>query len=168
MKKIILIQASSRSYGNTNKIALLIQKRINSDLLDLNMKQFTGYDYESKNKGDDFLGMIKDIVENYDLIIFLTPVYWYSMSGLLKNFLDRLTDCLKIEKAIGRKLRGKSMIAISCGSDNNETKGFFVPFRKTAEYLGMHYLGDLHTWVDGEKVSDYVKNKVNSFIVDNL
>ncbi|MCP4458779.1 MAG: NAD(P)H-dependent oxidoreductase [Cytophagales bacterium] len=36
-----------------------------------------------------------------------TPVYWYSMSGIMKVFLDRIYDVLTIEKELGRKLHGK-------------------------------------------------------------
>ena len=42
------------------------------------------YDYEYKNQNDDFLPTIKKILA-YDLILFITPVYWYSMSGIMKT-----------------------------------------------------------------------------------
>ena len=35
-------------------------------------------------------------------IIFVTPVYWYAMSGRMKVFFDRWTDLLKIDKDTGR------------------------------------------------------------------
>ncbi len=105
---------------------------------------------------------LKDIADNYDLIVFATPVYWYSMSGLMKNFFDRISDCLKIEKPTGRKLRGKSMALMICGSETAETPGFDIPFKLSAEYLGMNYLGYVHTWVD-EDVSEEVKQRVKEF-----
>lgn len=106
-------------------------------------------------------------ISEYDRLIFVTPVYWYSMSGIMKNFFDRITDCLIVEKELGRKLRGKSMGAISCGSDDSQTLGFFEPFRKSAEYLGMQYIGDVHTWIDREKPSDHNRAIIKSFI-ENL
>lgn len=147
--KIIIIQGSSRSKGNTSEIVNFFRIHLKADVLDLRTKNITPYDYEHANREDDFLPAVREIV-NYDLIIFITPVYWYSMSGLMKNFLDRLTDCLKIEKDTGRKLRGKAMAVIACGSENTETHGFFEPFRLSAAYLGMDYLGSLHTWLNGE------------------
>ncbi len=105
---------------------------------------------------------IKKIVE-YDLIIFATPVYWYSMSGTMKTFFDRITDCLKIEKETGRKLRGKNMAAISCGSDSFENEGFFIPFEKSAEYLGMNYFGHIHTWIEENDPSNSILKLIKDF-----
>jgi len=85
------------------------------------------------------------------------------MSGLMKTFFDRLSDCLRIEKETGRKLRGKNMAAISCGSDEIETEGFFTPFRKSAEYLGMNYIGNIHTWIEDELVSSEVDTRIQNF-----
>jgi multimeric flavodoxin WrbA len=99
----------------------------------------------------------------YETIIFITPVYWYSMSGLMKNFFDRISDCLKTEKDLGRKLRGKNMIAIACGSDETEVEGFFVPFKNSAEYLGMNYLGNLHTWVEHKIPGEVVLERIELF-----
>lgn len=104
-------------------------------------------------------------IVNYDLIVFATPVYWYSMSGLMKNFFDRITDCLKIEKDLGRQLRGKKAMAIACGSDDHEAKGFFLPFRESSNYLGMTYLGNLHTWIEDESPDEIVLKRIKDFML---
>ena len=160
--KTVIVQASSRSTGNTQKIVRVLQDGIKADLIDLSKLNIGQYCYENKNEGDDFLPAIRKIAE-YDLVIFATPVYWYSMSGLLKTFLDRITECLKTEKETGRKLRGKNMAAISCGSESTEIEGFFVPFKLTAEYLGMNYLGDVHTWISDENPGEEVFKRINKF-----
>jgi multimeric flavodoxin WrbA len=163
--KSVIIQGSSRSGGNTSRIIEVFRKSHQSDIIDLSQLNIGFYDYEHQNNDDDFLPTMKNIVE-YDLIIFATPVYWYAMSGSMKTFFDRITECLKTEKDTGRKLRGKSMAAISCGSDDNETDGFFVPFRETAGYLGMNYLGDVHTWIEDSIADDEVVEKVNKFALN--
>ena len=162
--KGVIIQGSSRSNGNTNKITSFVQKKTGFDIIDLKSKQIGEFDYNFKNKADDFLPLMVEIVNKYDTIIFATPVYWYSMSGIMKNFFDRITDCLKIEKEIGRKLRGKTMGMISCGSDSEIKKGFEMPFVESANYLGMHYLGDIHTWMENELISESLKKELNTFI----
>ncbi len=161
MKRLI-IQGSSRSGGNTNKVIKVLQNELEFDVLDLKNKNIAPFDYDFNNQNDDFLPIIKKIADEYDLIVFATPVYWYSMSGIMKNFFDRISDCLKIEKDTGRKLRGKSMAMISCGSDETEIPGFEVPFKLSAEYLGMNYLGSIHTWVD-ETVSPNEKVRLRQF-----
>ncbi len=160
--KTVIIQGSSRSKGDTYKINALVQNQLQCDLIDLKSHQIGHYDYEHKNRNDDFIPLIKQIT-TYDLIIFSTPVYWYSMSGILKTFFDRLSDCLQIEKDTGRKLRGKSMAAISCSGDSIETEGFFIPFKKTAGYLGMNYLGDIHTWIEDGTVNKTVLDTITTF-----
>ncbi len=162
MKRII-IQGSSRSQGNTHKIVNLLKAELAFDLLDLNQKHIQPFDYDFNNQDDDFPAIIKGIVANYDLIVFATPVYWYSMSGILKNFFDRISDCLKIDKATGRKLRGKKMAMLSCGSDATVIEGLQVPFKESAHYLGMEYLGDVHTWIADDEIEAVVKNRVIQF-----
>ncbi|MGB5170658.1 MAG: NAD(P)H-dependent oxidoreductase [Eudoraea sp.] len=144
--KTIIIQGSARSTGNTDKIAQVLKKQLKADRIDLCLKNIHPYSYEHHHSEDDLLPLMRTIVE-YDLIILLTPVYWYTMSGLMKNFLDRITDCLKVEKETGRKLRGKSLATVACGSEPQAIEGFFTPFVLSAEYLGMTYLGSLHTYV---------------------
>jgi len=85
------------------------------------------------------------IVRDYDLIIFATPVYWYSMSGVMKIFIDRLTDLITIEKQIGNQLRNKYMAVITISSGGNLAEQFWIPFKETAKYLGMKYAGNMHT-----------------------
>src|SRR5690606_5501966 len=106
------------------------------------------FDYEHLNRNDDFIKLIQTILNKYDVLIFATPVYWYAMSGIMKVFFDRLTDLLRIEKDTGRKLRNKYMAVLSCSNGDNLGDSFWLPFKKSAEYLGMFYIADLHTYQD--------------------
>ncbi|MCF6182505.1 NAD(P)H-dependent oxidoreductase [Lutibacter sp.] len=142
-KKVIIL-GSSRSGGNTANIATIISEKYNIDIIDLNNYNITYYDYESKNLGDDFLPLIKSIIDKYDTLIFATPVYWYNMSGIMKVFFDRFSDLIRIEKETGRKLKGKNMFVISNSHDDKIDKKFYIPFQKSANYLGMNYTGELH------------------------
>ncbi|WP_317164114.1 flavodoxin family protein [Cryomorpha ignava] len=142
MKKVIII-GSSRKDKETKNVATELIRISNWDLIDLADFKISQFDYEHLNRNDDFIGLIKRITENYDILIFATPVYWYSMSGIMKVFFDRLTDLLRIEKDTGRKLRNKYMAVISCSNGDNLEDEFWLPFKKLAEYLGMNYLTDL-------------------------
>ncbi|MBG6132362.1 multimeric flavodoxin WrbA [Aquimarina sp. EL_43] len=164
----VILQGSSKSNGNTNKIALFIKERTGFDIIDLKSKNIGPFDYDFKNRDDDFLPTIKEIVENYDTLIFATPVYWYAMSGIMKTFMDRITDCIKIERTTGRKLRGKKMVMISCGSGSELKKGFTMPFIESAHYLGMEYLGDIHTWIEDENIPKQLENDINVFISEKI
>ncbi len=162
-KKGVIIQASSRANGNTHRVVSFVKERTGFDSIDLSTKKIGHYDYQFKNNTDDFLPLIKKITEEYEVFIFATPVYWYAMSGILKVFMDRITDCLQIEKEIGRKLSQKSMGMISCGSDSELKDGFTMPFKETANYLQMSYLGDVHTWIENDAIPTSVKNELIRF-----
>ncbi|MBP4137392.1 flavodoxin family protein [Flavobacterium geliluteum] len=142
-KKIIIL-GSSRKNGNTTKIVDEISKEHGIEVINLSDFNISYYDYESKNREDDFFPLIKGIIENYDTLIFATPVYWYNMSGIMKVFFDRFSDLIRIEKETGRKLRGKKIGVISNSHENEIEDSFYIPFKKSADYLGMEYLGHAH------------------------
>ena len=144
MSKSVIIVGSSRKKGNTSKIIDAVANQHNIDVVNLSDYNFTYYDYESNNREDDFFKLIKGIIEKYDTLIFATPVYWYSMSGIMKVFFDRFSDLIRIEKETGRLLRGKNMAVISNSHDNELEYDFYIPFKKSADYLGMKYLGEKH------------------------
>lgn len=165
MRKVI-IQGSARNDGNTASILKYLQAVLKADVIDLSQWHIQHYDYDYQNQDDDFLPLIDKIVANYDLLIFATPVYWYAMSGRMKVFFDRLTDCITIEKAVGRQLKGKAMALVSCGSEATLNEGFEVPFVKSAAYLGMSFAGKVHTWISsGEAhITKEVKTRLDEFV----
>ncbi len=161
--KAIILQGSARTEGNTAKVSRVLQEKLNCDLVHLADKNIGHFDYDYKNEGDDFYPLIKNIAENYDLIIFASPVYWYTMSGYTKVFFDRISDLIRVHKDLGRELRGKSMAALSCGYGNTEIDSFFIPFEKSANYLGMNYIGNVHTWVQTDQLDQEVIQRIENF-----
>lgn len=164
MENTVIILGSSRSKGNTGKIVDYINQKYNIDVIDLNSYKIGYFDYDFKNMDDDFIPLMRKIIKNYNNLIFATPVYWYNMSGILKVFFDRFSDLLHYEKDLGRKLRGKNMAMISCSNSNDLKDGFSAPFIASSNYLGMHYLGEIHTWLNNNEISEEVKTKIEEFI----
>lgn len=165
MKKGVIILGSSNSQGETFKLCNALQQRTHFPMIDLKTKKILPFDYEFKNQEDDFLNTFRTIVDNYELMIFATPVYWYAMSGTMKIFIDRFSDCLKIHKELGRKLRGKQMALLSVGSDKELREGFTMPFIETANYLGMHFITNTHR---AEDATELEKTEAFQKFVDRL
>lgn len=163
MKTGVIIQGSSRRNGDTNLITKYLNKNNQFDLVDLNDYTIGHFDYEFRNSSDDFIPLMRELIQNYETIIFATPVYWYSMSGLLKVFFDRISDLLKTHKDLGRALRGKSMAMLSVNNSDQEVEGLNLAFIQSAEYLGMSYLGDVHTWVIDGSIPSSSKEKIDQF-----
>jgi multimeric flavodoxin WrbA len=141
----VIISGSARRDGNTGALINNLVELTSWDVVDLNDYDIGYYDYLNKNKADDYLPLMKSIVDRYELLVFATPVYWYAMSGIMKVFFDRFTDLLTVDKALGRRLRKKKMAVVTCSNGGNLGDLFWLPFRETANYLGMEYLADLHT-----------------------
>jgi multimeric flavodoxin WrbA len=164
MIKGVILLGSSNSFGETRKIVDYVREISTFPIIDLKTKNIGEFDYEFNNSDDDFHPLMRELVDNYDLIIFATPVYWYSMSGIMKTFFDRISDCLKTEKETGRKLRGKQMAVISSASDRELKNGFHMPFIESANYLGMTYSGGVHGWIENGEIPLAVKSKLDAFV----
>ncbi len=148
----LILHASARSDGNTWKVAEKLRDKLSADLIGLADFEINFFRYDqSYPKTDDFLDFIEAKLLNYDEIIFASPVYWYSMSAQMKVFIDRLSDLLKSSKELGRQLRGKKMSALSCANDAGHYESFFIPFRLSADYLGMTYCQEWHGWVENNE-----------------
>ncbi|MEJ2627298.1 MAG: flavodoxin family protein, partial [bacterium] len=100
-KKAILINGSLRAKGNTDTIIKsLLQGAQNTDIL---IKQFVlrelkisgckgcyfCYDHNKCSIKDDMQKIHKELQQS-DLIIFASPMYWWGVTGLMKTFIDRL------------------------------------------------------------------------------
>ncbi len=160
----VIILGSSRSSGHSAQMARRIASRIGAAVIDLKAYQIAHYDYDHNYQKDDFIELIREIITKADTLIFATPVYWYSMSGRMKVFFDRLTDLLEIEKDLGRQLRGKSMAVIATSNGNNLGEDFWKPFKETARYLGMSYLANAHFFDENLGEKDIELDFVNDLL----
>ncbi len=152
MPNTLIVLGSARGDGNTAAAVRDLENRVDGKILDLLDYNIAAYDYGNEYPaGDDFLSLARRIV-TYDRLVLASPVYWYSMSGGMKIFLDRFTDLLTYHKDLGRRLRGKELGVLSCSSERGVNPGFYEPFRLSAEYLGMEYGPQWHAWVRGSRV----------------
>lgn len=108
-KQIIFVNASANKNGNTFAYAqnLLEGYRYQQ----LNLVDYKIYPLGA-NFTDDQFNQVYQQISQYDVIVIGTPVYWHTVSGALKNFLDRT-----YEKEGENKLKGKTLIFIVQGFD---------------------------------------------------
>ena len=163
LKKTVIIHGSARGDGDTNLIVEHLNKNGEFDIIKLSDFTIGHFDYKNKNATDDFLPLMEKITLEYETLLIATPVYWYSMSGRMKVFFDRISDLLVFRKDIGRKLRGKNMATLSISNANDLKPGFEMPFEASADYLGMHFLGHTHVWVKNEVIEKEVLKRLNRF-----
>lgn len=152
--KVIGFNGSPRKYGNTFKllsIALNSARRHGAEvelihLGDLTIKPCLGClsDVQEACRYpcviDDDMKEIYDKVLSANAIIIATPIYWYQPSGLVKNFVDRLTALENMIWISGRSwVEGKVAGVLAVGNDSGEmlvvsaltttliTMGFVIP-----------------------------------------
>ncbi len=145
MRTIVLL-GSAHNDGNTLKAVKDLCPFKEYEIINLQALQIASYNDENC-PNDDFY-IVADKMSNADNIVFATPVYWYSMSSVLKNFFDRLTDLLGPYKSIGKSLSGKSTYLIATGTDDELPNGFEEPFRRTSQYFGMVFQKTFYKSVD--------------------
>ncbi len=145
MRSAIALFASSRRNGNTGQLLDRVAAELGIAVIDLSQKSISAYDYEHRNRTDDFEPLMEHIL-GFDQIIFASPVYWYAVAAPMKTFLDRLSDFLDVPDLLesGRKLRGKRAYVVCTSIDDEVSSTFINAFQETFGYLGMSFGGFLH------------------------
>lgn len=88
MRTLIIYGSSGGTSGKTWEIVTHVQTLLSAEVINLSDYQYSYFNYTHANKDDDFKDLALKMIEA-DCIIFVTPVYWYAMSGQLKVFFDR-------------------------------------------------------------------------------
>jgi multimeric flavodoxin WrbA len=145
MLSTIALFASSRRNGNTGQLMDRIAAELDIEVVDLAERNISGYDYEHRNRNDDFERLMKRVLA-FDQLIFATPVYWYAVSPAMKVFLDRVSDFLELPDLLdeGRRLRGKNAYVVCTSIYDEVPSSFISAFVDTFNYLGMRFSGVAH------------------------
>jgi multimeric flavodoxin WrbA len=145
MASAIALFGSSRRHGNTGQLIDHIATDLHIDVVDLGQLRMSPYDYEHRNRDDDFEPLMQRVLE-FDQIIIASPVYWYAVSPPVKVFLDRISDYLDIPELLphGRRLRGKTGHIVCTSIYETAPTPFVSALTETFTYLGMRIGGIVH------------------------
>jgi len=165
MRSTIALFASSRRNGNTGQLIDRIAGELQIEVIDLGKKNISAFDYEHRNRDDDFEPLI-DYVLGFDQIIFASPVYWYSVAPPMKTFIDRISDLLDVPDLLdkGRQLRNKTGFVVSTSVDDEPDAPFIAAFRATFDYLGMEYGGYINANCTDDFLADKHEDEIQAFI----
>lgn len=86
MNKILFINGSPNKNGNTARLAHLFLKGHDYDTL--NLVDLKIYSYGQHFADDQYQDVIRAI-SSHEVIVVGSPMYWHSMSGAVRNVLDR-------------------------------------------------------------------------------
>jgi multimeric flavodoxin WrbA len=141
----IALFASARRHGNTGQFMDRIAAELDIEVVDLATLRMAAYDYEHRNRNDDFEPLMQRVLD-YPQLIFASPVYCYAVSPPMKVFFDRITDFLDLPELrdAGRRLRGKTAYVVCTSIYDESPASFLGAFRDNFEYFGMHFGGVAH------------------------
>lgn len=140
---ILVLLGAAKGHKNTLELIKELYPQSQTEVVDLNSVGLTPYSYLNRPK-DEFYNLIQKSIRA-DLTILATPVYWYAMSGVMKDFIDRFSNLMSGEhKSLGESLYGKKFHLVSTGYDLKLPLGFEVPFSATAIYFGIDYMGSTY------------------------
>lgn len=107
-KRVLILSSSPRKNGNSDTLCSDFQKGAKDSgnevveifINDKNINYCKACAYCEKHNGvctikDDMADIIKEIFAS-DVIVFASPVYFYSLSGQLKTFIDRLVTAYRL------------------------------------------------------------------------
>lgn len=165
MQSTVALFASSRRHGNTGQLMDRVASELQIEVVDLTEKNISAFDYEHRNRQDDFESLIDHVLE-FEQIIFASPVYWYSVCSPMKVFLDRTSDLLDVPDLLakGRRLRGKSVYVLCTSIEDAPDSPFLKAWRETCNYLGMNYRGLLHANCKEGYVPALYEDDIDAFV----
>lgn len=156
MKKILLINSSTRNISNSRLLAHKVLEGIHFEEINLKnhyikeVQDFRSSDYWP-SQNDSYYSLIK-LLKNSQIIIFSTPIYWYGISGLLKNFIDRWSESLKTDVSFRKIMSRKKFILIVVGGDNPIEKANII--RQQFQYISDFFDADFIDCVIGRSNID--------------
>ncbi|MDR7317802.1 flavodoxin family protein [Brevibacillus nitrificans] len=163
--KILVLQGSSRENGNTEQLSQLVLKGIPHTQIHLREKNIRAihdqrHDPEGFTAVDDDYDAIVEAVLEHDVIIFATPIYWYGMSGFMKDFVDRWSQSLRDKRySFKQALAQKQAFVITTGGDDPRVKGLplIQQFQYIFGFVGMPFAG--YIIGEGNKPGDVLQDK---------
>lgn len=151
MKRIVVLTGSFHKNGTSflmaDEFIRGAKKAGNSvarfDTAHMNIRGCLGCNACRTNKdcvcNDEFHLVIKEVLAS-DMIVFVTPIYYYGMTAQLKAVIDRF-------HSVSEKLIGKSMqsaLISTCSDTNRETvKPLLMHYESIAEYLQWENVGEI-------------------------
>ncbi|SFB11861.1 MULTISPECIES: flavodoxin family protein [unclassified Bacillus (in: firmicutes)] len=137
--KVLALLGSTRRNGNSEYLVNQILNGIEHTIIPLAEKHIEPIiDQRHTTEGfspvqDDYDELIQHIF-NHDVILFATPLYWYGMSGGMKDFFDRWSQYLRDERFdFKAELAKKKAYVVITGGRDAKIKG--LPLVQQFNYI---------------------------------
>lgn len=148
---VLAIYGGSRKNGNSEQLTRELLREISYSSLHLSDYQIKPivdqrHDPHGFDAVDDDYAHVLQQVLSHELLVFTTPLYWYGMSGLMKNFIDRWSQSLR-DPSLNFKVEmaRKQAFAVVVGDDQPQRKALPLvqQFQYIFDFMNMPLVGYL-------------------------
>jgi len=151
MQIVEILIGSPRKRGNSYLMSQMLVDSLNEDKFKSNISFL--YDFEINPcvdcracKKDDMVCILEDDmrnlykhIEDADIIVIATPIYWFGPSAKAKLFLDRLRPYYTNKRLIGKQLA----LLLPAGTGAPDCDLTIDMFKLSAKALQMIYIGEV-------------------------
>ncbi len=170
---VAVIYGGTRSNGNTEQLTERVISEMEAEkivLKDYDIQPIEDYRHDEAGfprVGDDYKQLI-DRMLSHDVIIFATPIYWYGISGTLKNFIDRWSQSIKEYPNFKERMAEKQAYVVAVGGDKPLLKGLplIQQFQYIFSFVGTAFGG--YVLGEGNKPGDIQQDKQAIFAAEQL
>lgn len=152
-KKIVVITGSPRTDGNSFRMAEAFSQaaqenghsveKFDAAFLHIEGCQSCGSCYKNGKacQNEDDFNKVALSVLAADVIVFATPVYWYSIPAKLKAVIDKFMAF----RVGGQNIYGKECVLLSCCEEHDISMfdGVRILIERTAEFLQWKMIGEV-------------------------
>lgn len=151
MEKILFVNSSPNRNGNTYRIGEELLKDKEHDVLQ--MADYRISQYGQVFDDDEMKEVLKEI-DKYDILVIGSPLYWYTVGGMLKTFIDRLYMLPEAEA-----LRGKKLYLFAQGSSPSQDTVKSIEFlsNRLSYLMRMELKGVVTDSSDGREILNKIQ-----------
>ena len=170
--KVTAFTSSPRDGSNSNKLSkYLLEEACQTNknitcktinLSELNLPYCAAcFDCQNKDSGicsksENVNNLLSELI-NSDILVFVSPIYFFNISGQMKVFLDHwnaISEQKNIEKFKGKK----AALVFTFAEKNIENSGVIntiTTFKNAFNFIGIEYIGSIYTSIKStEKLED--------------
>ncbi|MFM1655248.1 flavodoxin family protein [Brevibacillus sp. B_LB10_24] len=163
--QILVLHGSSRENGNTEQLTNCALEGIPHTsifLRKLDIRPIVDKRHDPEGFApvtDDYDSVIQAVL-SHEILLFSTPIYWYGMSGVMKDFVDRWSQSLRDKRfSFKESLANKQAYVIAAGGDEPRIKGLplIQQFQYIFSFVGMPFGG--YIIGEGNRPGDILRDK---------
>lgn len=94
--------------------------------------------YEGPCVQNDDMNRIREMILDADMLVFVTPLYYYGMSAQLKTLIDRFCA---FNSSVQRKRMKSALLAVAWNDDNWTFEALEVHYKTLVRYLNLMDMG---------------------------